>query len=67
MLRYHRNPLSEQGRKEAANEAKTTRNASHGLASSRPTIVRLYGLAVFNVKTRSAFACLRASATTRNC
>jgi len=61
MLRYRRHLLSEHDRKEAAYETKTTRNASHGLASSRPAIVRLYGLAVLNAKTRSAFACLRTS------
>ena len=63
MLRYRRNPSSEHDRKETAYETKTTRNASHGLASSRLAIVCLHGLAVLKVKTRSTFACLRSSMT----
>jgi len=63
MLRYRRNPSSEHDRKETAYETKTTRNASHGLASSRLAIVCLHGLAVLKVKTRSTFACLRTNWT----
>ena len=50
MLRYRRHPLSEDERKEAAYETKTTRHASSGLASSRPAIVRLHVPAVPNAK-----------------
>ena len=53
--------LSEHAGKEAAYETKTTRNASHGLASSRPAIVRLHGPPALKLKTRTTSASLRVS------